>query len=303
VRAQPDPRYRVSADFAADPTPTLAVPAARANAADAAARTPGRRATETTARLGSLTNMKLAIALVSVVVSTSCSRPARAEPSVSPAERAGAVAPGDTVYVRTINGRIRVVPSSGREVEPTARGGATVEVVRHDGGVTICGIPAAAEHRCRARGELSVSGQRPGGSSIDLEIALPADAKADLRSVNGTVTAVAGAEVKAETVNGDVSVRAAGAVAAETVNGEISVALSALGGRATIALETVNGSIALTLPRDANADLSASVVHGQISTQRPLATVERSRNTLEARLGRGGARLRLSSVNGSIRID
>jgi DUF4097 and DUF4098 domain-containing protein YvlB len=92
-------------------------------------------------------------------------------------------------------------------------------------------------------------------------------------------------------------------VSAETVNGAIDVALSSLPADASISLETVNGSIALSLPAKVDADLSASVVHGRISTRRALTASERSERTLRARLGQGGARLDLSSVNGSIRVE
>jgi DUF4097 and DUF4098 domain-containing protein YvlB len=66
---------------------------------------------------------------------------------------------------------------------------------------------------------------------------------------------------------------------------------------------TVNGSITVSFPASVNADVDMSTVNGKLSSDFPL-TVEGtfSPRRLRATLGKGGPALRLSTVNGSIRL-
>jgi len=67
---------------------------------------------------------------------------------------------------------------------------------------------------------------------------------------------------------------------------------------------TVNGSITLELPEDAGAEVTAKSVNGGIETDFPIL-VQRAGfvgRSLHGTIGRGGPRLELSTVNGSIRL-
>ena len=144
-----------------------------------------------------------------------------------------------------------------------------------------------------------------GAGRVDYRVSVPRGARVRVGNVNGRVE-VDGVEgaVKAATVNGSVDVaHAGGEVEASAVNGSVDVALVrvAPGGRSR--LSTTNGSVGLTLPRDANADVEAHTVNGSVSCDFDLADSHKSRRKLEGRIGTGGARFELGTVNGSARID
>jgi DUF4097 and DUF4098 domain-containing protein YvlB len=70
-----------------------------------------------------------------------------------------------------------------------------------------------------------------------------------------------------------------------------------------VEFETVNGSITLDLPEGSNVDLHASTVNGSIDSALPITVSGRfSRRSLQGRIGEGGTRLDVSTVNGSIRL-
>jgi DUF4097 and DUF4098 domain-containing protein YvlB len=106
--------------------------------------------------------------------------------------------------------------------------------------------------------------------------------------VNGTVKASGlGGEVKLSTVNGGIEANVA---ALETAKG--------------VQLSSVNGSIVLIVPSGASADVRASTLHGGISNDFGL-NVEDGQfvgHSLNGQIGSGGARIRLTNVNGSIAV-
>ena len=68
-------------------------------------------------------------------------------------------------------------------------------------------------------------------------------------------------------------------------------------------LSTTNGSVRLTLPRDTSAEVEAHTVNGSVGCDFDLADPRKSRRKLEGRIGSGGARFELGTVNGSVHID
>jgi DUF4097 and DUF4098 domain-containing protein YvlB len=140
--------------------------------------------------------------------------------------------------------------------------------------------------------------------SVQFVVKLPAGVKVDASTVNGEVD-VDGAtsDVVAHTVNGSVEARSTGgAVSAHTTNGDIRVSAAKLGSDRT-EYTTVNGTITVSLPASVSADVDMHTVNGSLTSDFPL-TVEGtfSPKRLHATLGKGGAALRLSTVNGSIRL-
>ena len=66
---------------------------------------------------------------------------------------------------------------------------------------------------------------------------------------------------------------------------------------------TVNGSIEVALPAGLGADLEAGTVNGTIDSDFTISTRGRiNRQSIEGRIGDGGRKLELSTVNGGIRI-
>ena len=244
--------------------------------------------------------------LVLLAAATGCSGAAYADANSGKSAWTGTIDKGDTVYVRNINGRVRIVASKGSSVvvRADASGGAKVEVVPHAGGVTICGVPKAKSYTCDKDGQLDVNGSTNGNSKINLEVAVPKGAVLDVSTVNGGVKIESvGRTSRAVTVNGDLDIATTGPVEGQTVNGSIDVQIAKLARKGEIDLQTVNGSIHLDLPSKVNADVRAKLVHGKIRTTRKLADSRQRRRKLSGRLGKGGRRVSLRTVNGSIDLD
>ena len=227
----------------------------------------------------------------------------------------GALDRGQTIEVRGVNGNVRAVASDDGRVHVDADRYARrddpmsvrIEVVEHDDGVTICAVyPTPSD----ARRE---NGCRPGGGrnnvdrndvKVDFTVRVPAGVRFSGHTVNGYLNVDGITEdVEATTVNGDVDVRTAGFAEASTVNGSITCNLGSSELADDVEFETVNGSITIEMPDGLDADFRASTVNGSIDSDFPiLVTGKVSRRSLRGQIGDGGPELRLSTVNGSIRI-
>jgi len=144
-------------------------------------------------------------------------------------------------------------------------------------------------------------------ASVDYEIKVPAQARMeDVQCVNGSleIEGVHGA-VHASTVNGRLGVKGLAADAdLASVNGTVEAAFDQLEGVKSVALKTVNGKVELTLPANADADVSAHTVNGGIHTDHDL-TVKKNwplGSELRGKLGKGGTRVKAETVNGTIQI-
>jgi DUF4097 and DUF4098 domain-containing protein YvlB len=124
------------------------------------------------------------------------------------------------------------------------------------------------------------------------------------RAVNGDVDAQGlQGPVALATVNGAAAFSTAAYGEAATVNGSIRGTMGAAGWQDGLSFRTVNGSITLELPSDLSAEVRASTVNGEILTDFPLnATGRISRRQVAGTIGRGGRRLDLDTVNGSVRL-
>ncbi|HVP91296.1 MAG TPA: DUF4097 family beta strand repeat-containing protein [Terriglobales bacterium] len=129
---------------------------------------------------------------------------------------------------------------------------------------------------------------------------------AELETTNGSVTAdgVKGS-LSVTTTNGGITVRRQeGRLEAETTNGGIR--LERLTFKDGIRAETTNGSISLAIesPGEINADLVAETTNGHVSVDFPvtLQNLRQSRHRVEAKIGRGGPEIQLTTTNGSISI-
>lgn len=112
----------------------------------------------------------------------------------------------------------------------------------------------------------------------------------DLRSTNGPLDL--------EELSGDVRAR--------VQNGPLTVVLSgtAWDGRGLDA-ESVNGPVDLSIPDDYNAELETGTVNGPMDTSVPLTVTlmgRRMRDRIHAKLGTGGAPIRVVTTNGPLSI-
>jgi Toastrack DUF4097 len=225
------------------------------------------------------------------------------------------LASGKTLEVRGISGRVRAVRATGGEAEVTAvkkagrRGNpedVEIKVVERGDGVTICAV-----YPTRRSG---MSECRPGGGhgdhikdtdvSVDFEVRVPAGVDFLGSTVNGDVSASElPADARVSSVNGDVEVSAAGTARGTTVNGSVVATVGKAGWSGTLEFSTVNGGIRVTLPADLDADVEASTVNGSVDSDFPITVQGRMRpREFRGRIGKGGRKLELTTVNGSIEL-
>jgi hypothetical protein len=144
-----------------------------------------------------------------------------------------------------------------------------------------------------------------GAGAVEYRVSVPHGARVRVSTVNGRVEVdgVLGS-VHASTVNGSVDLAGVGGpVEASAVNGSVEADVARVDPSSRSELRTTNGSVRLTLPRDASAELEAHTVNGSVHCDFDLPGAHKSRRRLEGRIGAGGARFELGTVNGSARVD
>ena len=143
-----------------------------------------------------------------------------------------------------------------------------------------------------------------GDDLVDVDFEIRAPRHAEIRRielVNGglEISDLTG-DVNAASVNGNVSgENLSGESHLSTVNGNVK--LTGVTKHDEIELSSVNGSVTLYLPKNVNAKLTASTVHGDIRGDLGHG-VTHAGNSMDAVLGTGGPRIELGTVNGNIRI-
>ena len=222
----------------------------------------------------------------------------------------GRLAAGRTLEIRGVNGEVSAEPASGDQVEVRATkhgrdddpDDVRIEVVEHDGGVTICAVYPGRSNTCRPGG--GTMRVRDNDVEVDFTVRVPRGVRFEGVSVNGDVAATnLDGPVELHTVNGGVQLEtASGDAEAQTVNGGITAVVHALGER-PLRFQTVNGGITVSLPAGLDADLEAQTVNGSIQTDFAIQVQGRMNpRELNGRIGRGGRVLELETVNGSIRL-
>jgi len=227
----------------------------------------------------------------------------------------GRLARGQTLEIRGINGGVIASSTGGTEAIVTAvkregrRGDpddVRIEVVEHSGGITICAVYPSrrGENTCEPGGGRNQDTDR-NDTEVQFRVQVPAGVNFSGHTVNGDVEAMdLSSDVYVHTVNGDVDVSTSGQAEASTVNGGITASIGQATWEGTLDFHTVNGSIELRLPAGLAADVSAENVNGGMQTDFPLTIQGRwGPRRLSGRIGGdGGGRLRLKTVNGSIRL-
>jgi hypothetical protein len=242
-------------------------------------------------------------------------------PSEAPVQEdfrwSGAVAAGDRVEIKGVNGAIRAEPASGSQVEVTAvkrrgeRGrveDVRIERVVHDGGVTFCAVYPSGRrnrtNRCTPGDEWNTSVE-DNDVRVEWTVRVPRGVHFLGATVNGAVNArnlLADASVSS--VNGAVTVSAAGVVEASTVNGDIDATTGRADAGRDLHFATVNGDILLKVPANFQARVDAELLNGRIESDWPLE-ISRGRYvgaSAEGEIGRGGHRLKMETVNGTLEI-
>lgn len=264
-----------------------------------------------------LTIMALAVTGLAVTRSglPHVARASRAPSAASDFQWHGVVAPGKTIEIRGVNGDVTAEPATGNEVEVTATKHARrsdpedvrIEVVPHDGNITICAVYPTPNGRrpntCEPGG--GRNNTRNNDVSVDFTVRVPAGVNFDGNTVNGDVEATAlTARADASTVNGSVTVETRGTASGRTVNGSVHVRMGSADWTDDLEFETVNGGITVTLPPGLNAELDAETVNGSIQSDFPVTVQGRlAPHSMHGVVGSGGRRLKLKTVNGSITLQ
>ena len=229
----------------------------------------------------------------------------------------GTVSDGGTLYLKNMNGAVRVERARGGEVEITAekraRRGSTdhvrIETSRvRNGSVLVCAL-WGEDSSCdvdsyNSRSDRNRWGQQRNEVSVSFTVRVPDGVRLDLSTVNGEMRIEGATEsVRARTVNGSINAASLGGpVTAKTVNGSIRVSMGSAGGD-DLEFETVNGSVTVEMPERVNADLDVQTVNGRIDSDFPVTVRGRiSPRRLTGTLGDGGRRLRVKTVNGSVTL-
>ena len=224
---------------------------------------------------------------------------------------------GQVVHARNINGDISVTPSSSGRVEIVGvrRGSSrsadrlNAAVTETSDGIIVCIVRVDGDDECDGNGYHRRSNDDNddwGNASMNLEIRLPSNVAIDASSVSGNVD-VSGAQgdVRAGSVSGDIRLDGlrATSIEARTVSGEITAAVESLSGDGPLSFKSVSGDVKLDLPRNLDANLSMSSVSGQLDSEFQMTLGGRtSRRRIEARIGRGGRELNLTTVSGDVRL-
>lgn len=143
-------------------------------------------------------------------------------------------------------------------------------------------------------------------ASVDYTLTVPKQSRLDkISTVNGGVEIInVIGNISAKSVNGAVTgTGLSGDVDLSSVNGAVKAVMAEV--KKEVSLKTVNGSVSVALPSSANADITANTLNGNIKSDFPLQINQRSGSGKDARghIGEGGARIKLASVNGGVRID
>jgi hypothetical protein len=261
-------------------------------------------------------NLLAATALAAAASLPATARPALAQQTSGPDFTwSGQVSPQGWLRIKNMNGAIRVEESTSDKVEVTAtkswrRGDpkdVRFEVKKAGPGqndVLICALWFEDSY-CDERGYHSEShGRNSGDVSVDFTVRLPKGTRVDVGTVNGSINVSgATAEVRAGTVNGGIEATSTGGpVTASTVNGSVTARMGATGTE-DLNFSTVNGSVTVELPGTLDAELELSTVNGRLSSDYPMMVEGRiDPRHLRATIGKGGRRLKLSTVNGSVRL-
>lgn len=228
----------------------------------------------------------------------------------------GRIPSGHWIRIRNLTGDIDVTSSNSDRVEVTATKrwrrsdpqSVRIEVRKfgaNDDNVVICAIWNDRTN-CDERGYESHD-VRNNDVSVQFRVAVPRGVKIGISTVNGAV-GIEGAtsEVEANSVNGDVEASSSGGpVSASTVNGSVTARMGRfdLDNDQDLNFSTVNGSVTVEFTGDLDADVDLSTVNGSFRTDYPVTLNGRiDRRHLRARIGRGGPRIRLSTVNGSVEL-
>lgn len=241
------------------------------------------------------------------------------------------------VVVRGVAGEVTVTAGPTPHIEVRRESGSIVDVQLHSGALNVMQPPSdvaplqrffkwmteGSRHRCTVAitappdAEISiwavsasvvVSGFRSDTNvktvSGDVTLGVLAQ-RVDVKTVSGDVQAKGiNAELKLKSVSGDMTVvdGACKKVDAKSISGEVILDLD-LDPAGSYDISTVSGSVAIRTTAEPNLSVDATSVSGHLVSDFGLEWDDRpGRRNLYETIGSGGARLRVKTVSGDLRV-
>jgi Toastrack DUF4097 len=218
-----------------------------------------------------------------------------------------------TLWLRNINGPIKVEPADGHTLEVraertfkhSAADSVRLVTAESERGITICAVwPGSGQ--CGPDGEYSVQGNRHGSDvAVMFTVRLPAGVRLDASTINGDLEVRgASAPVRAGTVNGDVTVSTSdGPVRIASVNGDVRASILGFANPDEVDVATVHGDATLELPARIDAVVQGHTVTGEISSDFPLTVSGKiASHDLSGTLGKGGRHIHVATVAGDVTL-
>jgi hypothetical protein len=227
-------------------------------------------------------------------------------------EWTGQVAQGLAIEIKGVSGGITASLASGSEVEVYALkegrqddpSTVTIDVVQHDGGVTICSMyPDAAGQppNVCAPGTDGHLSNNENDVVVTYSVRVPAGVHFVGRTIAGNVAGQGlDGNAFAYIVSGNVDIDVTGIAEAQTVSGLIDVEIGESDPDEDLIFSAVSGNVTVRVPANTNADARLSVVSGVPTSDFPI--VETSPGIWEATLGAGGSLISLSAVSGNVTL-
>ena len=232
----------------------------------------------------------------------------------------GRVPGGRWIYLRNVNGEVRVERGTGDRVQVTAtkrwrRGDPndvriTTEKAGDGESVVVCALynenttcDEDGYHGSGRRG--SHWGNDDNDVSVDFVVRVPSGVRVDASTTNGDLSVTgATAEVVAHTTNGDVRAESTGGpVSAHTTNGNVTASMRDLGSARDLDFSTTNGSVVVEVPASLGAEVDLATTNGHVASDFPMTLSGRiDPRRLHATIGDGSRRLRLHSTNGNVEL-
>jgi len=111
-------------------------------------------------------------------------------------------------------------------------------------------------------------------------------------------------DVQLESTNGGIRLAdVAGRISFRTTNGGVQVQLAGSEWRGQgLDVQTTNGGVTLTVPDDYKAVLETGTTNGRLRLDFPMTVQGDIKQRVSARLGRGGAPVRVTTTNGGVTV-
>jgi len=213
------------------------------------------------------------------------------------------LSPNGTIRLQNVNGGVKISGWDRDDVQVDA-----VKTGRDKQSLDEAKIEVNA-----SSGSIDVRTQYPSGGNehhpakVEYTLHVPRNAHlGEIATVNGNVFVQGvNGKVRVSSVNGDaVAQDLTSDVKLSSVNGHVRAVMAKVPAAQNINMDCVNGAVELTLPSDADVELSASTMHGAINNDFNVPVKKGFvGSNLQAKLGTGATHARLNTVNGSIRIQ